>query len=538
MKTFCLVLISSFVGLIAVQAQIPRTVSYQGVLTENGSPLPNGNRQITLRIYENQVGGAPLHEELKMIMVEGGLFSTEIGPIPESLPFDKPYWLAVMIDGTNELSPRTPFTAVPYALHASIADALAPTVKEQFWNVGGNSNLSSDKAILGIEDAIPLELQVDNVRAVRYEPGNIILAGHQLNTITPEATGSAILSGGDNTDPHTISGTSECSTIAGGEEHTIDSSAKAVISGGARNTISGNSSYSGISSGQGNKIDLRSQRSMIGGGSGNEISGSTWSMIGGGQNNRVNDESSSAVVAGGFENEIKSSLRSAIVGGWENRIVRHAQYSAIGGGAGNTIDSSLYSVIPGGKGMTLRGRGSFGFLTNNTSGFGAGTRPMTITDEYVAVFGNADLWLANNDGSASQLRLYEAERDTGVFPSTTHFSSFTATDQDADIQYVLPASSGTTGQVLSIASINGTTVWLEWSDSENSSTSDTPSQNELYMRMGKDDPTISASVAKTFTKTIEHQAKTIADQRTIIEEMKKTQQLMLLRLELLEQKTQ
>ena len=130
----------------------------------------------------------------------------------------------------------------------------------------------------------------------------------------------------------------------------------------------------------------------------------------------------------------------------------------IGGGNDNTLGRlARHSVIAGGRGLTLNGHNSFGYLANQQ-----GNLPMTIGDNNVAVFGNTDLWLANNRSAASRLRFYEAETDTGAFPSGTNFTSFEAGTQTGDIRYILPASMPTAGQILKAGSVVSTTVTLTW----------------------------------------------------------------------------
>ncbi len=55
-------------------AQIPRTLSYQGVLTDNtGKARPDGNYQFTFRLY-NCSGGTAIWTEQKTLPVKGGYF--------------------------------------------------------------------------------------------------------------------------------------------------------------------------------------------------------------------------------------------------------------------------------------------------------------------------------------------------------------------------------------------------------------------------------------------------------------------------------
>ena len=113
-----------------VTAQIPRTISYQGALTDDsGNPLPDGAHTIEVRIYREPQGGEAIFTESHGVTTEQGVFNLVIGgntPIPTTIPFDVPYYLGVLVDGGAEMSPRTPMTSVPYALHAAIADELSP----------------------------------------------------------------------------------------------------------------------------------------------------------------------------------------------------------------------------------------------------------------------------------------------------------------------------------------------------------------------------------------------------------------------------
>lgn len=114
-------------------AQVPRTISYQGVLVDAGGQFVDGAHTITIRLYDARQGGAPLYAETTPgVVVVRGIFNLLIGsttPIPDGLAFDRPYFLGTTIDGSAELAPRVPISAAPYAIRAQtagIADALAP----------------------------------------------------------------------------------------------------------------------------------------------------------------------------------------------------------------------------------------------------------------------------------------------------------------------------------------------------------------------------------------------------------------------------
>lgn len=101
-------------------AQIPKTLSYQGVLTQaNGTPVPDGNVTLTFRLYGGPTGGSPLWEETQTVAVQKGVFTALLGAVNAlSLPFDKPYHLGLSVAGGDELTPRTGLTSSPYAFTA------------------------------------------------------------------------------------------------------------------------------------------------------------------------------------------------------------------------------------------------------------------------------------------------------------------------------------------------------------------------------------------------------------------------------------
>jgi hypothetical protein len=119
--------ISVFLLLTAtVLAQIPQTMSYQGVLTDaNGNPVPDGNVALKFRLYDAANGGTPIWEETQSVSVVKGIFNTILGSVtPLNLPFDKPYWLGITVGNGTELAPRIALTASPYSLnsHSTIVE--------------------------------------------------------------------------------------------------------------------------------------------------------------------------------------------------------------------------------------------------------------------------------------------------------------------------------------------------------------------------------------------------------------------------------
>ncbi|MCS7177567.1 MAG: tail fiber domain-containing protein [Candidatus Kapabacteria bacterium] len=201
-------------------------------------------------------------------------------------------------------------------------------------------------------------------------------------------------------------------------------------------------------------VDLQSARtaaaqvasgdySVIGGGSSNTASGH-YSTVGGGYSNTASRWYST--VGGGLSNTANGTY-STVGGGYSN--TASGGYSTVGGGWLNHASDSL-SAIPGGFNLKV-GKRSFGF-----SGQTSTTQTDLSAHSNIAAFVDVDLWLYNVRNQASELRLYERSG------AGTNYTALRAQDQGSDIVYELPATVGTAGQVLRIASVSGTTATLEW----------------------------------------------------------------------------
>ena len=272
------------------------------------------------------------------------------------------------------------------------------------------------------------------------------------------------------------------STIAGGWANRASENAT-TVGGGADNLASG--AYSTVSGG--NQDTASNTDATVGGGFRNHASG-VRSTIAGGAFNRT---TGTITTVGGGENNSAGSIGGTVAGGRDNSAVF---YSAVGGGLGNSTSSGAtvaggffnraynlvgavgggeyneagyHSAIPGGRGLRV-GSGSFGFLGGNPSTPGnsisPGDNPMTITTPDVAVFGNTDLWLANNNNGASQLRFYEAYGTPGAFPNTANYTAFVAGAQGGNIVYTLPTALPVAGQILQASAVAGSNVTLTWAN--------------------------------------------------------------------------
>ena len=188
MKTFIL---SSFVcfmfvlSLNNVQAQIPRTLNYQALLTDNtGKPVPDGNHTVVFSLYRTSSGGNSIYTESQALAVTKGLVSANIGSvtaIPAQLRFDSSYFLGISIDGGAELTPRTSLTSAPYSLnstHASTSD---------FAFVASSSVNATHAAVADTANALAANAK-GFVRSVNAQSGDLIITGSGAAKVTTSGT--------------------------------------------------------------------------------------------------------------------------------------------------------------------------------------------------------------------------------------------------------------------------------------------------------------------------------------------------------------
>jgi hypothetical protein len=105
--------------------QIPNTINYQGVLTDNsGNPVPDGNYMLSFKLYNVDVEGTSLWDESQTVETNNGIFNAKLGSVVAlTVPFDETYWLGITVesDGT-ELSPRVELTPSAYSIMAKTVE--------------------------------------------------------------------------------------------------------------------------------------------------------------------------------------------------------------------------------------------------------------------------------------------------------------------------------------------------------------------------------------------------------------------------------
>ena len=173
-NTFFIIMISILLLVLpdAGDTQIPQTVSYQGYLTDAGTGDPvdtaGGTLDVQFSIYNVLSGGSALWTDMQAVTVSQGVYSVTFSGLG-GLAFDAQYYLEVAVDedssGTIEaaeiLTPREPFTAVPYALNAERVDGQdASDFAASVHNHAGSDITSGTVAEAQIDPAIARDAEL------------------------------------------------------------------------------------------------------------------------------------------------------------------------------------------------------------------------------------------------------------------------------------------------------------------------------------------------------------------------------------------
>ncbi len=158
MKRSLILTVFSLLALVQLSlAQMPQTISYQGVLRDIDGNLLDGGFDLTFQLYD-ATEIVVWSEGVKLVPVSKGVFSVVLGkapppaePLPD--PFPAPAWLAIVGPDGVEMSPHIELTAVPYSLQAG--------------SVSGTGNVFPGSGNVGIGTASP---------AVKLEVAGIVKA--------------------------------------------------------------------------------------------------------------------------------------------------------------------------------------------------------------------------------------------------------------------------------------------------------------------------------------------------------------------------
>jgi endosialidase-like protein/trimeric autotransporter adhesin len=128
---FSAIYIFSILFFASVFSQIPGTISYQGILTDDTGTPVTGDQILTFTLYDAETSGTQLWQEVQVAPVSEGSFHVNMGDVtPLDLPFDNSYWLSIKVGSGTELSPRIKLTANAYSFMAkTVSDTSISTNK-------------------------------------------------------------------------------------------------------------------------------------------------------------------------------------------------------------------------------------------------------------------------------------------------------------------------------------------------------------------------------------------------------------------------
>lgn len=371
-------------------AQIPRIISYQGLLAPELG-VEDGPHQIRISIYASQDGGAAVYSQTRTEAITGGLFSSEIGPLPETITFDRPYWVGIAIDESQDFESLTRMTTSPYAFNAdhsttatraesagrSDTAALAAGLTENA--TGAVRSVNGLRGDIELRGAGGADVIIDgNVITIRSDTGQgggqttdaWRLRGNSgtnpgtdyVGTVDNRAFEIHVDHNGGSQKPTEARGRVMRFEPTGGSPNIIAGFRENIVAPGfGGGTISGGGSF-----GEANMIE--ENFGTIGGGQANRISGA-WGTVGGGRSNDVSGEH--GTIGGGQQN-VAGSLNSTIGGGAQNRASDWA--TTIGGGRQNSANSRAATISGGeqnqatgigatiGGGVSLRVFGNYGTI--------------------------------------------------------------------------------------------------------------------------------------------------------------------------------
>jgi hypothetical protein len=486
--------------------QAPNVISYQGLIQGvNGSRVIDSTYPITVILWRDADGGTPLWQDVFQTEVTGGVFNILLGsqtPLPSSQVMDHPLWISVSVSEFSEASQRSRLSAVPMAINVMDSSITAQKMGTDYvsavtidgtpitsrgsalnlssgggvqfrfdsssnsvlanvplaqhinpgfdaWGEGGNFGTVPGTNYVGTSDSVALEIHVNNSgyvtdgngRVMRYEPmieSPNVIGGYNGNEDSASTSGGNVIAGGGSLlhpnkvviDFSTVGGGAgntaiNNGTVAGGGQNTAQEEAfigggdnnsagyLAVVSGGLDDTAK----YYGAVVAGGILNKALDTLATVSGGTGNTAT-TLYSTVGGGSTNTASGYAST--VAGGLQNEA-TGLETTVSGGYLN-------------------SADTLSAIPGGYRLQLS-KNSFGF---NAGGIGSET---TLSDTNVGFFGNVNLWIANSDNTARQLRLYGPNTDVDFGDHSQAYTSFQY-NSTATIHYILPVSPGGDDQVL------------------------------------------------------------------------------------------
>ncbi len=146
MRRMFYVLIALVISCPPAFAGVPDLIDFQGSLVDNDGVPVTGTPTIQFALYSANTGGAAIWSETKVVMLQDGVYSTQLGdltPLTDDIWENAQLWLGIKVDADEEMTPRVRIVAVPYAMRAKVAE-----VAEEVADAGRQGSVFS--AVLGV----------------------------------------------------------------------------------------------------------------------------------------------------------------------------------------------------------------------------------------------------------------------------------------------------------------------------------------------------------------------------------------------------
>jgi len=186
MRTFILYTLIFCSVSIGLFGQIPQTITYQGVLTDDGgAAVSDGSYTMTFNLYTSDTATTVLWSESQDVVIVNGIFNVLLGrETPLDLPFDTAYWLGVTVSDGPELAPRIQLSSSAYSLRARTIDD------------GAVQSISiADGAVTGSKLADSAIIAGSHVAVTRNVDNNLVISAEVPEGGLLEVASDATLSG-------------------------------------------------------------------------------------------------------------------------------------------------------------------------------------------------------------------------------------------------------------------------------------------------------------------------------------------------------
>ncbi|MEO0050163.1 MAG: hypothetical protein ABIK42_03370, partial [candidate division WOR-3 bacterium] len=327
---------------------IPRMLSYQGKLTDSlGNPVPDGNYQLTFRLYTEETGGSPFWTEAQTITVRNGLFSALLGAVNPigSVPDAGNLYLSLQVGIAPELTPRLRIVSAAYAFLTERA---------------ANSDLLQGKDTTALDSRYVNESQANSITSAMIVDGTIATADIANNAITSAKIGNGEVtmpkinqSGATLNQVIKWNGTQWApanDSVGQGDSAWVRGTPDSVLytirplgiaRGGSNNMLYGNYRFTHTNLGVACVTGTSGEDypyCTVGGGNGNTASARNATVAGGAGNTASGP---SATVAGGRYNTASGDHATVAGGYWSTA---SGNYATVGGGPGNRASHDYATV--------------------------------------------------------------------------------------------------------------------------------------------------------------------------------------------------